>query len=350
MSTLKLAQLLARPRLRPFYIASSRCYASLQNKTYQPPALGVNPAYDEALNVIAADRDERIEKLGHILKEIEVLNKDSLSQDDASKLEELEKEKYKLEVFSEINNPEVQWNFKNGFVDMSKPVYRYMWEKHWQKEPMAKLMERITQMRVIPDLVHPSVTPSIEVQVDFGEGNFEPGVFLSPAKTIETPALKIVNTHVNTRLYTIALVDPDVPDTANRTYKQMCHWLVTNVPISSTSPQVQGGDTVFPYLPPHPQKGTKYHRYTLLVYEQPDGGKQRIELSLDKRDFDIRTIHTKYNLTTRGVSFFREVWDEEVSNIYKNILGVREPVFGLPPKRDPLLNEMGRKNKKYENI
>lgn len=112
----------------------------------------------------------------------------------------------------------------------------------------------------------------------------------------------------------------------------------TNVPISATQPQVKGGDTILEYVPPHPQKGTKYHRYTLIAYEQPNNGQDKVDFKVDKRDgFDARKLAQKYALQARGVSFFRQVWDETVSTIYKDILHAHEPIYGKPPREEPYI-------------
>lgn len=146
---------------------------------------------------------------------------------------------------------------------------------------------------------------------------------------MERPEIEVASFHTETRLYTIALIDPDSPDVENKTYQQRCHWLLTNVPLSATSSFVQGGDTVLDYIPPHPQKGTKYHRYTLIAYEQP----AKLNMSIESRDhFDAKSLAFSYGLKATGATFFREEWNENVSSIYTQILHEHEPIYGKPPK------------------
>lgn len=130
------------------------------------------------------------------------------------------------------------------------------------------------------------------------------------------------------------MVDPDSPDVANKTYQQHCHWLLSNVSLSATSPTVQGGDVVLEYQPPHPQKGTKYHRYTLIAFEQPNEGQDKISIEgVESRSgFDVKELAQKYGLKPTGATFFREEWDENVSRIYSEILKTNEPIYGKPPK------------------
>jgi Phosphatidylethanolamine-binding protein len=63
----------------------------------------------------------------------------------------------------------------------------------------------------------------------------------------------------------------DVPDVENDTYTTKLHWMVRNVWASpvKTIVKEENGETVVPYLPPHPYKGMAYHRYPIFVFEQP---------------------------------------------------------------------------------
>lgn len=106
-------------------------------------------------------------------------------------------------------------------------------------------------------------------------------------------------------------------------------------------------------MPPHPHKGTKYHRYTVLVCEQPNKGQDKVTLSSSDISRDTTTfqdLSSKLRLSTKGLTFFRQIWDKDVSKIYKEVLQQEEPVFGKMPKIDALVDETGQKKKKYENL
>ncbi|KAI8355153.1 phosphatidylethanolamine-binding protein [Blakeslea trispora] len=286
-------------------------------------------AFNEALKLIEQDKKERLNMLERLEKEIARVSKTATP----AQIKALDALKFDLQVKAELNDPEVQKNFKSGDIDMSKPVYRYMRQKQFEKAPKSKLMERLTQMNVIPDLVPLNTNPSVEVNVKTSEGHVEPGVFIQPEQSIERPEIEITNFHTEQRLYTLMLVDPDSPDVENQTYQQRCHWLITNVPLSATSPVVKEGDSVLDYIPPHPQKGTKYHRYTLIAYEQPNEGQTKVDIKVDSRDqFDVKGLAQAHGLQVSGATFFRQVWNESVSKIYSDILKEHEPIYGKPPK------------------
>ncbi|KAI9310639.1 phosphatidylethanolamine-binding protein [Dichotomocladium elegans] len=290
-------------------------------------------AYEEALVLIETDKKERLKMLEKVEKEIARVQK-SNSPAQSAQLAALNALKFDLQVKSELNDPEVHRTFARGEVDMGRPVFRYMRQKEFEKAPLKQLMERITQMNVVPDVLPLDVKPTVQVNIHFADGSaIEPGVFTKPEQSIKPPKVDVTNFHTEQRLYTLALVDPDSPDVENKTYQQRCHWLITNVPLSTTQSIVESGETVLEYVPPHPQKGTKYHRYTLIAYEQPNGGKDKVDVKVDKRDgFDIKNLAQSHGLQVRGVSFFRQVWDETVSDIYSDILKMPEPVYGKPPK------------------
>ncbi|KAF9302054.1 hypothetical protein BGZ74_005910 [Mortierella antarctica] len=335
--------------------------------TYKAPALGVNKTYDEALKIIAEDKVKRLAEIKSMEAKLAQLVKAAPSAANASSIASLKENIFKQEAYSEINDPEIQWRFQNGKIDMSKAVFRYMKSKQFTRETLPVIQQRITQMFVTPDLL-PVFTPALNVQLDFGAGSspktpagtpaganyFETGSFLLPGKTTKEPKINVESFHPDQKYYTIALVDPDMPDVENESFKQQLHWLITNVPLSAVQTEVStdNANVVLPYVPPHPPKGTRYHRYTLLLAEQPNGGQDKVEVqSKDvSRETTLRDLCSQYKLNVKGLTFFRQVWDKDVSRIYKEILKEDEPVYGKQPKTDELLDETGQKKKKYINL
>ena len=63
----------------------------------------------------------------------------------------------------------------------------------------------------------------------------------------------------------------DVPDVENDTFQTKLHWMVKDIVASPVKTIIQegNGNTVVPYLPPHPFRGMTYHRYPIFVFEQP---------------------------------------------------------------------------------
>ncbi|KAG0042999.1 hypothetical protein BGZ83_011947 [Gryganskiella cystojenkinii] len=326
--------------------------------TYKAPALGVNKTYDEALKIIAEDKAKRLADIKTLEAKMADLLKAAPSAATNAEVAALKEQIFKQEAYSEINVPEIQWQFKNGQIDMSKAVFRYMKAKQFQRETLPVVQQRITQMFVTPDLL-PPFTPSLDVQMDFGTEKkyFETGSYLLPGQTIQEPEIDVTTFHPEQKLYTIALIDPDVPDVEKQTFMQKLHWVISNVPLSATSTKVSKdtSDIILPYVPPHPAKGTKYHRYTLVVAEQPNQGQDKVnmnkeELASKDSTTTLAKLCSQYNLNVKGLTFFREVWDKDVSRIYKEILKQPEPVFGKQPKGDDFLDEAGQLKKKFAHL
>lgn len=105
--------------------------------------------------------------------------------------------------------------------------------------------------------------------------------------SLRAPKLTIQPFDRGTRLVTIAVVDPDVPNTETDAFDTRLHFLACNVPISPVDIVVRLGDfvrkqgdveagpkadcTVQEWSPPYAQKGSPYHRLCLIVLEQPKG-------------------------------------------------------------------------------
>jgi len=249
-----------------------------------------------------------------------------------------------LEIQSEINLPEGRWKVANGMADMTRPVHRRLVEQRWREEGgLDLLMERLHQMHVVPDVLG-SLNPSLDLHFVI-RGNpmpVEPGVHLVPRQTKRPPRLYATVFHTDTRLYTLLMVDPDVPDEANKTYRTYVHWLKPNIPLSALSSSwIPDLDTHTPYIPPHPQRGTRYHRYTTLLLPQQSPTQEISVPVLSEKDrygFNVRTFIEQYGLDGSkggGAHMFREVWDPVVSSIYKDILGLEEPKFGRPKTENP---------------
>jgi len=287
--------------------------------------------------------------------------------------EELEKMLEKLrivQVQSEVNLPDVRWKVNNAMADMSNLSHRHLVEQKWRKEgALDLLMERIYQMKVVPDAL-PELNPTIDLQViartlpaEFLKTKkvfkvVEPGIYLRPKQTLLHPKLHTRVFHCDERLYTMLLVDLDVPSPEMGSFTTFLHWLKPNISLSALSPsRIPDPDTHTRYIPPHPQRGSPNHRYVCLLLPQPPlvgseytlttafraTGPTSVHLDIpvvpdrERLGFDVRQFASKWNLNDAkggGAHMWREVWDDDVSNIYRDVLGIEEPIFGRPPKVD----------------
>ncbi|EJF58807.1 PEBP-like protein [Dichomitus squalens LYAD-421 SS1] len=243
-------------------------------------------------------------------------------------------------------------------ADLSKPIYRHLVEQRWREEGgLDLLMERIYQMKVVPDML-PELQPSFDLRIRYLEpppkNNYlrtrvkrklrqvEPGIFLLPEQTRRPPEIYTTLFHTDTRLYTLLMVDLDVPNPDTQSFTTYLHWMQPNIPLSaSTASPTVPLQAHTPYVPPHPHRNTPYHRYVLLVLPQASAS-DPIDVPVfqesDRLGFDFRAFAAQYGIDGArggGAHMWREVWDETVSHIYKFTLKQEEPRFGKMPKPDP---------------
>lgn len=263
---------------------------SLQNpRTWNEPlAPGVIPAYDLALEVLKRDsaalKAEVEELRRHIEAEErryqELVKADGKGENGEAhaldiELEKLREKLHIIEVQSEVNLPDVRWKVANAMPDMSVPSNRHLVEQRWRKEgDLDLLMERLHQMKVVPDLL-PDIRPSLDLHLTARGWSrtwslldtfrvVEPGTYLLPAQTTVPPRLYASVFHTDTRLYTLVMIDPDVPNEETASYTNYLHWMQPNIPLSALSPtELPNLNEHTKYIPPHPQRGTPYHRYTV---------------------------------------------------------------------------------------
>lgn len=67
-------------------------------------------------------------------------------------------------------------------------------------------------------------------------------------------------------LYTLMITQPDAPTREDRSTGEVRHWLIVNIPDNS----VNDGLAVAQYLGSGAPDGSGLHRYTFLVFRQPD--------------------------------------------------------------------------------
>ncbi|KAI0344248.1 PEBP-like protein [Trametopsis cervina] len=325
----------------------------------RPVSRGVLPVYDLALKYIKQDANNIEVELAALQAQ---LKSEELSPEEKAQLTE---KAAILEVQSAINLPSVRWKARNGMADMSKAVYRRILEQRWREEgELDLLMERIHTMNVVPDLL-PSLHPSIDLRLNFPAAplsggrrsirrkpeKVEPGVFLLPEQTRKPPHLYVTVFHPEQRLYTLVMVDLDVPDTANSSFRPYLHWLQPNISLHALSRELTLPTTHTTYIPPHPQRGTPYHRYAVVLLPQQSAEHIDVPAITDaeRLGFDLRAFSQKFGLDGSkggGAHMWREQWDPTVSEIYRETLKLEEPVFGRMPKPDPYAEV--KKARKYD--
>jgi large subunit ribosomal protein L35 len=179
------------------------------------------------------------------------------------------------------------------------------------------LMQRITQMNVIPDVL-PTIEPTLDVDLLWHKRIITPGDFVPSNWSENPPALRIQKFDKGEAKLTIVAVDSDVPNPETDSFESRCHGIWSNITISPTKTDAGTlkGKDVLPWSPPFAQKGSPYHRISLFIFEQPEGSTITAEQvktfsqNAFSDDFSLRDFAEKSGFKAVGVTMFRTQWDE----------------------------------------
>jgi large subunit ribosomal protein L35 len=246
---------------------------------------------------------------------------------------------------------------------MNKPIYRHLADKKWRSYKRNVLVQRLTQMNVVPDVLD-AIDPVVSTQLMFGRRKVPHGEIVDSRVSEIPPFINIQPYDKGERLYTIAVINPDVPNVKKDGYDFRCHYLASNIKISPTETMVRLGDlsaenqVILPWLAPYSQKGLPYQRLAVVIMEQtarePTAdatGPRSREINVAKikktsekytkrNGFILRSFATTQKLTPVGADLFRTVYDEGTAGVMEragipggNVEFKRMKVEPLPYKR-----------------
>ena len=300
--------------------------------------------FQEARKILITDREEKMKKI-----ETERARIARVKATDASefrggetfkqkKLKSMQLELEHLKILADINDPNVKRRFEDGkgmpnppqskahlttAGDMNKPIYRYLADQKWREYRRKVVMQRITQMNVVPDVL-PHMDPVVDVKLAFDARSVQPGDFVDSAISAQSCRLNIQSFDRGEKLLTVAVVDSDVPNFATDSFDSRCHFLASNIPITPTTSSVNLGklsldsQIMLPWFPPYAQKGSPYHRLSVIVLQQRDNIPIDLGVAMKKvqRDgFTMRSFITRHMLTPIGATLFRTKWDENMAGV-----------------------------------
>jgi len=206
---------------------------------------------------------------------------------------------------------------------MNKPIYRYLADKKWRAYRRKILIQRITQMKVVPDVV-PDLDPIVDVKLAFRGKYVQPGDFVD-SKVSESPCkLEVQSFERGEKLVTVAVVDSDVPNFEKDSFDYRCHYLAANISISPTNTVIDlaklspDSQILLPWLPAFAQKGSPYHRLSIIVLQQKDNTPIDTAVAKEKirRDgFTVRKLMTKHLVSPIGATLFRSKWDDGTAGV-----------------------------------
>lgn len=261
-----------------------------------------------------------------------------LEEDAAEKYHQIEKNKASLSgkalddalIDAEKFNPEVLYNMERfaDKLDRSVPIYRKFLKDKWESYDQMLTMQRIEQLGVIPDTL-PTLVPEANVRIKFSHntekefsdwvvpGTRMPAFAVSKPPTIEIQEFELVEG--STGLYSVIVVNPDVPDLDKNSFKVSLLYGLKNVPLDFVNNTItpfsllENPERVFKvYAPVFPEKNAPTSRACLWVFRQAEELKD-VDVSGDT--FDIRSFVENHNLHAIGAHVWRQDYDRSTSRI-----------------------------------
>ncbi|CAL8143638.1 unnamed protein product [Orchesella dallaii] len=181
--------------------------------------------------------------------------------------------------------------------------------------PKTPGIDEMVKEQIVPDVI--DAAPKAVLDVKYETVEVKLGNVLTPTQ-VKNPPNITWNADSN-KLYLLYMADPDGPTRKDPIFREFIHWLVGNIP----GTEISKGKIVAEFLASGPPKGAGLHRYTFLMYEQPNKLKFEEKLmsnrSVEGRgNFIIRNFAKKYNLGEPiAGNFFQAEWDDYVPTIHK---------------------------------
>lgn len=236
---------------------------------------------------------------------------------------------------------------------MNKPIYRHLADQKWRQYERRILMQRLETMHVVPDVL-PSIDPTVATSIDFAHH----GEMVKSRESERPPVLQVQRYEKGEKLYTIAVINPDVPDVENDAFRSRAHFLACNIPLSPTKSTVRLGrlsmekQVVIPWLPAYAQRGLPYQRMCVVVYEQPAAEKPQpgsnevppsvpldvsvMKEKIDPERLDSRFLQSRHKLVPVGADMWRTQWDEGTAGVMKRAGVIGWDVEFKPKRIEPL--------------
>ncbi|KAK5136924.1 hypothetical protein LTR08_001431 [Meristemomyces frigidus] len=353
-------QLLRNQRTTP--VGSRRRRAAIASTGSIPFSQLPYQCFQEARAFLQVDRQEKLEHIRMQRQRIENLKLRAVPpQDEWIKENRIRDMKHRLEetkIAADMNDPVVKRRFEDGEGDLNKPIYRLLADRQWRAYRRKVLVQRITTMNVIPDVL-PAIEPIVSTTLTFAGKRVQHGDFVDSRVSELAPSMTIQPYDKGPRLYTIAVVNPDVPDVEKDGFGYRCHFLASNIEITPTSTKVllhklqSETQVVLPWLPAYGQMGAPYQRMSVFILEQPkteDGaGFQRLDAAKTRAEeprysrregFNLLSFVDRFALKPVGVDLFRTKWDEGTAGVMQragiqgwDVEFKRKRVEPLPYKR-----------------
>ncbi|KZV87017.1 PEBP-like protein [Exidia glandulosa HHB12029] len=176
----------------------------------------------------------------------------------------------------------------------------------------SSVISSLQREQLIPDILPATLTAAdftVPLSISFPTGaEAKLGNELKVPATQDRPTVAFAAEDGKT--YTLAMLDPDAPTRDGPIYRSFRHWVLPGLSATKQAKDVVEQD-VSPWRPPGPRPASGVHRYTFLLFEEPQGGivvpqgaaewGSQLE---ERRSWDAVKFGEQFGLKLVGVNFF----------------------------------------------
>ncbi|KAI9490323.1 phosphatidylethanolamine-binding protein [Zychaea mexicana] len=165
----------------------------------------------------------------------------------------------------------------------------------------------LKKAKITPHLVAESFLPTTMMEIKYAnDQDVALGNELSLQDTANPPDIFFLPAD-ESGFYTLMLIDPDAPSAQDNSSSPFRHWIVTNVPGSSSQINGTTAQQLSSYYKPAPPAGTGPHRYIFLLYKQEQGEfkDDAVQVAESRAQFDFQQFAREHQLSLVGVNFFK---------------------------------------------
>nr|ANS56327.1 FT-like protein [Cephalotaxus sinensis] len=148
----------------------------------------------------------------------------------------------------------------------------------------------LTLGRVIGDVLDMFVPADLKFTVTYTSRQVKNGCELKPSAVAIKPRVDIGGDGQDLRtFYTLIMTDPDAPSPSDPTLREYLHWMVADIP-ATTSASL--GVEMMNYEPPRPTIGI--HRFVFVLFKQV--GRQTVSPPPSRSNFNTRSFAQRHAL------------------------------------------------------
>lgn len=217
-------------------------------------------------------------------------------------------EAVKVPRFSEMNSLEFQRNHGPKLLHRMATYYR-LFDDAFPKEWKSSAFKEHKMLNLTVDFAGDS-----DPNCTAARGNL-----IMAESTLSVPKMNLSAESVDkSALFTFMALNVDTPMPSERTMIASPFYMVSNATVNDDNiVDSQKGDVILSYVPPHPQKGTGFHRYVWLALQQSSKiSPEKVFKQLEQTQWDAKKFLQQSEMTPCGCVFHRAAWTPAVSDLY----------------------------------